>query len=760
VAAWPGVSTPAGVSFAASGPFGAAVASGALALASGSHLSAPGASAPAALPAGGNVSWSASAWVKCASPVAWAGVLEWGAAGDALGSASPRAAALAVSAVGQDSLLKLAVSTYAGGKASSGWADGSGGTFNSPAGVAADALGSLFVADEGNHLIRKIAPDGVVSTLAGSVGASGPAPGNADGMGTAASFKNPRGIAIDAAGSVFIADSLNHLIRKVAPGGAVSTLAGGGSAGGVASGRADGVGVAATFFEPCGVAIDGLGSVFVADTRNHLIRKVTAGGVVSTLAGGGSVGGNAAGHADGGGFAATFTYPWGVAVDALGSVLVADSGNNLVRKVATGGAVSTLAGGGSAGGTAAGCSDGRGVDATFSAPLGIAVDASGSVVVADLTHIRKIAAGTNAVITLAGGGRAGDQTGYANGMGAAAVFAQPKGIAVNSAGSVFVADSANFVIRVGVPILALPACDATWHHAAVTYASSPPLGTLSAFLDGALLASATELITLPPASSSMLRVGWSGDLSTNGGSLFSGSLAELRIYNRTLSEAELVALSQPLLTAIPNVTSPAAPSAGATSYPFLCAAGFVGMPSTLVKSSFDGSWGWSAGVAPQCVACAAGSTSVAGAAACTPCSPGTFAPAGAPACSLCPAGTFGALAGLTSAACSGACAGCAAGSTATTPGGGGSSLLSCAVADARTVPASMGLQLWPAAHPQNPQRVNLIVAPLATCQQLTSAAACAAAAAVSGADGVVRYVVGTAAAYNMEPAETVECGGS
>ena len=146
--------------------------------------------------------------------------------------------------------------------------------------------------------------------------------------------------------------------------------------------------------------------------------------------------------------------------------------------------------------------------------------------------------------------------------------------------------------------------------------------------------------------------------------------------------------------------------------------------------------------------CAAGFFPVG--AVCSPCAPGTYSLAGAQVCALCPAGVFGGAAGLTSAACSGACVGCPAG-TAYPPS------LSCAAADARAVPASLGLQLWPAMHPQNPQRVDLVVAPLAQCQQMTSVAACAAAATVAGADGVTRYVVGTAAAFNMEADETLTC---
>ena len=153
----------------------------------------------------------------------------------------------------------------------------------------------------------------------------------------------------------------------------------------------------------------------------------------------------------------------------------------------------------------------------------------------------------------------------------------------------------------------------------------------------------------------------------------------------------------------------------------------------------------------QCFNCGAGNFSAGGGGPCLVCAPGSYSSlVTASGCSLCPAGTFGDHAGLASAACSGACPSCTAGSTSP-------AALSCIAADARAVPASLGLQLWPAMHPSNPQRVDLVVAPLATCQQMTSAAACAAAATVAGTDGVTRFVVGTAAAFNMEADETLTC---
>jgi streptogramin lyase len=267
-------------------------------------------------------------------------------------------------------------------------------------------------------------------------------------------FARPDGITADSNGNVFVADRNNRLIRKIVVStGAVSTLAGGGSVGGTASGSADGTGVAATFYNPYGVVADNSGNVFVADTYNNLIRKIVVStGAVSTLAGGGSVGGTASGSADGTGVAAMFWAPTGVAADNSGNVFVADRNNNRIRKIVVStGAVTTLAGGGSVGGTASGSADGTGVAAMFFGPSGVATDNNGNVFVADTNNnlIRKIVVSTGAVTTLAGGGSVGGvASGRADGTGAAAMFKSPYGVAVGSNGNVFVSDEDNHVIRV------------------------------------------------------------------------------------------------------------------------------------------------------------------------------------------------------------------------------------------------------------------------------------------------------------------------
>ena len=310
-----------------------------------------------------------------------------------------------------------------------GSADGTGAAarFRGPTSVALDASGNAYVADTFNNIIRKVTPAGVVSTLAGTAGAEG----SADGTGAAARFSYPGGVAVDGSGNVYVADSGNNTIRKVTPAGVVSTLAG--SAG--VSGSADGTGAGARFDFPTGVAIDGSGNVYVADEGNNAIREVTPAGVVSTLAGGGYCG-----SADGTGAAARFCGPFGVAVDRSGNVYVADSFNNSIRKVTPAGVVSTLAGNGFPG-----TADGSGPAAQFSSPYGVAVDGSGNVYVADTDNntIRKVTP-AGVVSTLAGTAGA---AGFADGTGAAAQFDYPWGVAVDGSGDVYVADYSNNTIR-------------------------------------------------------------------------------------------------------------------------------------------------------------------------------------------------------------------------------------------------------------------------------------------------------------------------
>ena len=311
------------------------------------------------------------------------------------------------------------VTTLAGSIQGSADGTGSAAQFNSPTAVAVDTSGTVYVADLNNQLIRKITSAGVVTTLAGSVA------GSADGTGSAAQFNNPRGVAVDAAGTVYVGDTANYSIRKITPAGVVTTMAGG------TLGTADGTGSAAQFNIPSGVVVDSSGTVFVADAGNHRIRKITPAGVVTTLAG------SVAGSADGTGSAAQFYYPRYVAVDSAGMVYVADTSNQRIRKITPAGVVTTFAG------SSQGYADGTGTAAQFNAPGGVAIDTSGTVYAADLNNqrIRKITP-AGVVTTLAG-----STQGYADGTGTAAKFWTPYGVAVDPLGTVYVVDNGNNRIR-------------------------------------------------------------------------------------------------------------------------------------------------------------------------------------------------------------------------------------------------------------------------------------------------------------------------
>ena len=323
----------------------------------------------------------------------------------------------------------------AGSSIGPGSADGTSAAarFNSPFGVAIDAAGNAYVADADSHTIRKITAAGTVSTFAGTAGQAG----DADGTGAAARFHTPRGIAVDGTGNVYVADTGNETIRKITPSGVVTTLAG--TAG--LAGNADGTGSAARFDGPQAIGTDSAGNVYVADAFNNLIREITPAGVVSTLAGSG-----ACGSGDGTGAAAAFCLPFGLSVDGSGNVYVADSFNNTIRQVTSAGVVSTLAGhAGVAGGD-----DGTGTAATFNLPSGVAVDSAGNIYVADTGNATvRLVTASGVVTTLAG---TTGVLGYADGTGSAALFRGGQGPAVDAQGNVYLADNNNETIRKITPL--------------------------------------------------------------------------------------------------------------------------------------------------------------------------------------------------------------------------------------------------------------------------------------------------------------------
>ncbi len=281
-------------------------------------------------------------------------------------------------------------------------------------------MGNLYVADAGSSLIRKITPAAAVSTIAGSPGGAG----SANGVGSAAKFNGPNAVAVDATGNVYVADTYNHIIRQITSLGSVSTISG---VAGI-SGSADGTNNTARFYAPFGIAVDGTGNLYVSDTGNYTIRKITPTEVVTTIAGSaGSTGTN-----DGAGSSARFGFPRGIAIDGTSNLYVADALNYTIRKITPVGAswnVSTIAGlAGSKGSV-----DGTGSAARFISPHTIAAENAGTLFVSDAYNttptIRQLTlVGTNWVvstISVVGGSC----------------------VAVDSSGNLFVAGDAGSVIN-------------------------------------------------------------------------------------------------------------------------------------------------------------------------------------------------------------------------------------------------------------------------------------------------------------------------
>jgi len=333
--------------------------------------------------------------------------------------------------------------TTVAGKSGAGYSGDGGAATNanlySPQDVAVDSAGNLFIADAGNNRIRKVDTSGIISTVAGksSAGYSGDG-----GAATNARLNYVRGVAIDSAGNLFVADTFNNRIRKVATNGIIATDAGNASVG------FTGDGVAATnsgLYYPAGVGFDAVGDLLIADTRDNRIRKVDTNGLISTIAGVGPVYPSPGSYSGDGGAAtsAHLNSPQGVVADSAGNVLLADASNNRVRKVDTSGIVTTLAGKTSAGYSGDG---GVATNASLNSPQSVAVGADRSLFIADTgnNRIRKVD-GSGTITTVAG--RSGSGFSGDGGVATNASLYSPAAMALDSAGNLFIADTSNNRIR-------------------------------------------------------------------------------------------------------------------------------------------------------------------------------------------------------------------------------------------------------------------------------------------------------------------------
>ncbi len=309
----------------------------------------------------------------------------------------------------------------------SGYADGSGtaARFSTPQGMVMDNSGDIYIADPGNRRIRKMTQAGIVTTYAGSGTI-----GSLDGPKATAEFRWPGSIALDNSGNMYVSDEENHTIRKITAGGTVSTLAGGNGV----PGFADASGLSARFDEPAGLDTDASGNIYVADKDNNRIRRITPAGAVTTFAGSGTYA-----HTDGTGIAAAFANPWDVEIDGSGNLFVTD--NNSVRKITPAGVVTTVAGV-----LGSGQVDGTGSAALFDWPTGITIDkVTGNLYVVDKSsgQIRKVTQ-AGVVTTLAGIVYEWDAI---DGPGLGAAFAWPDDVVISSKGVLYISDTDNSKIR-------------------------------------------------------------------------------------------------------------------------------------------------------------------------------------------------------------------------------------------------------------------------------------------------------------------------
>jgi sugar lactone lactonase YvrE len=332
------------------------------------------------------------------------------------------------------------ITTVAGNGISGSSGDGGAATnakLQNPGGVVVDALGDLFISDTASCRIRRVGTNGIINTMAGN---GNPGYSGDGGAATNALLFYPLGVAVDATGNLFIADNLNSRIREVGINGIITTVAGEGSFGNFGYSGDGGAATNAELNEPSGVVLDLTGNLFIADTGNCRIRKVATNGIITTVAGNGSPGylgdGETATNAE-------LNSPSGVIVDASGNLFIADTYNNVIREVGTNGIIATVAGNGTQSYSGDG---GPATNASLNYPTGVAVDAAGNLFVADFNNNRIREIGTNGIITTVAGNGAGSYSGD-GGAATNASLNQPLDVATDAVDDLYIADKLNNRIR-------------------------------------------------------------------------------------------------------------------------------------------------------------------------------------------------------------------------------------------------------------------------------------------------------------------------